>query len=44
MVDALFKWPQIVEISLTATYKIITEMHKMFAAYEFPAQVVSDKL
>ena len=42
VVDAHSKWPEIIEMTSTTTQRTITELHKMFAAYGLPAQLVSD--
>ena len=42
VVDAHSKWPEIIEMSSTTTYKTIAELCKMFAAYGLPTQLVSD--
>ena len=41
VVDAYSKWPGIIEMSSTATYKAITELHKIFPACILPAQLLS---
>ena len=42
VVDAHSKWPEIIEMNSTTTYKTIAELRKMFAAYGLPTQLVSD--
>ena len=42
VVNAHSKWPKIMEMTSITTQKTITELCKMFAAYELLAQPVSD--
>ena len=42
VVDAHFKWPEVIEMWSTTASKTITELRKIFASYGLPQQVISD--
>ena len=42
VVDAHSHWPEVLEMRLTAATAMIQGLHRLFALYKFPVQLVSD--
>ena len=43
VMDAHSKWFEVVQMSSIISFKTVTELHKLFSAYDLPDQPVSDK-